>query len=897
MAIRQEQVVLIGAVALLGFLFFSGPGGATRESNRKKPAPEFEHHRAPDVGIATPRTRSADDLERELFAPPRDTRPLPMLAFVSPQLEPLQLLRPLPAAGPEPARFGQFLRVDKAVEEAPGLFLEAEVDEGAAEAGEEFAVSEDLDESLMTVEERQARLAAYKAKYDWVNIGGLHFGHIENEDRYSLFQSLDEPVKFVEVNPATGLAKFPNQEPFVFERDERLKEFAFADTVENDIELRRLEFTGALTQGQYLAGMELATHCVLNRFETPRALEVAAELYEKLAQLSADDPTAVLGLAFCAEAAFDFEEAFGIYHGLLDGNHGNHPLVLTRLAQLEARFRLTHQAEEHFRQAESFGRTSWLVQWEYGKFLLARGDVAEAHEHLKLAHKFEPTAADFQSIRAAIRTDLADSLVGLGELTEAQRLYTSALQADENEQRATAGLLNVAYLSGEVPPADDSAADTPETEGAGFELLLSQGLAALNAGDHVLARERLVQAAESDPLRAYQAWRALSHLAEVTGNGAEALDYIDRAEANDPTDVYTLFQRGRILAQNDDVEGAKTALTKALDRELELPDALAALGRLEMQTGDNEAAERYLERSVGIDGRLASAHTLRGLNALQMDRPEVARDHFDQALALDGTDPVANLGRGWCEYALGDPTEAKTLLREFEDSRRSLSEEDVYRVYANEQIANIDDWQEKVAWTDRFERQDLRNGWTTDEIASTRIDMVEGHVLLGGNFDKVGRTRLKRFFTSGDFVSLEAKLTVRADNTVRVGLFVALEQRRGARAGNQTSAEVTLSRHPQEKVVQYRSMRRGREDDPYIDSDVMPWADGQPVTLRLERYGESAKTAFRVLVDGVPIAERVPMPALGATTREIVVGIFAEGESGRRVNLEVDDVEIVKRER
>ena len=72
---------------------------------------------------------------------------------------------------------------------------------------------------------------------------------------------------------------------------------------------------------------------------------------------------------------------------------------------------------------------------------------------------------------------------------------------------------------------------------------------------------------------------------------------------------------------------------------------------------------------------------------------------------------------------------------------------------------------------------------------------------------------------------------------------------------------------------------------------------GQPVILRLERYGESAKTAFRVLVDGVPIAERVPMPALGATTREIVVGIFAEGESGRRVNLEIDDVEIVKRER
>jgi hypothetical protein len=145
-------------------------------------------------------------------------------------------------------------------------------------------------------------------------------------------------------------------------------------------------------------------------------------------------------------------------------------------------------------------------------------------------------------------------------------------------------------------------------------------------------------------------------------------------------------------------------------------------------------------------------------------------------------------------------------------------------------------------------------------------------------------------------VSFEAKLTVHSSNTVRVGLFVALEQRRGTREPDAATAEVVVSRHPQDKVVQYRAWRRGREDDPFIDSRVMPWADGQAVTLRLERYGESAKTAFRILVDGVPIAERVPMPALGATTREIVVGVFAEGESGRTVSVEIDDVEIVKRE-
>ena len=39
------------------------------------------------------------------------------------------------------------------------------------------------------------------------------------------------------------------------------------------------------------------------------------------------------------------------------------------------------------------------------------------------------------------------------------------------------------------------------------------------------------------------------------------------------------------------------------------------------------------------------------------------------------------------------------------------------------------------------------------------------------------------------------------------------------------------------------------------------------------------------------------MPSLGATSREIQVGVFVEGEPGHTVNLEVDDVEVVKRER
>lgn len=891
MAIRQEQVVLIGAALLVGYMVFTSTEVSQRTSRSGGAAPEFEHHSAPDVSKAQPLPRELGGIERELFSAPRDTNPLPELEFVIPPLEPLALLRPVPGAGPRPSLYGSFLRADKAVAEDPGLFIEEEASALAPEATSEFAVDEELDESLLTVEERQARLASYKANYDWINLGNLHFGQIRNRDRFRLNERLEEAIEFVEVNPATGAERWPGQDPIVYERT-RVEAFAFANTVENSIEMKRMDFEGDLSQGKYLAALQFAEECFANRFETPRALEVAEEMFGKAGQLTSEDPTASLGLASCAEAKFDFEKAFGIYRELTDGRFTKHPIVLTRLAMLEARFRLTARAREHFEAAERYGRTEWFVQWHFGNFLLEQGDVAAAVQHLELAGKFEPTSAEYQSVRAAIRTDMGNAHIAAGNIDKARDLYSRALQADEDEQRATAGLLNISYLTSR----DDSNLGV-EDEGAGFELLLAQGLLAIESGDLITAKQQLTLAAQADPMRAYEPWRALSYLAEITGNSSEALSYIDQAEANNPTDVYSLFQRGRILAQDDDTSGAMDALTKALDLELELPDALAAIGRLEMTQGNHEDAERYFERAVGIDPKLRSAITMRGLNALLLDREGVASEHFDDALRLNGDDPVASVGRAWCAYALGDPTEAKTLLREFSDSRRALGEEDPYRVYAAEQIERIGTWQEKVVWTDHFERQELRNGWKTDEEKETNYFMRDGLVAFEGTFDTSGRSRLKRFYTSGDFVSLEAKLKINPGNTARVGIFVALEQKRGSRTASQTTAEVTLSRHPQDRKIQYRSMRRGHEDDPYVDSEIMEWRDNQEVILRLERYGESAKTAFRVSIDGVPIAERLPMPSLGATTREIVVGVFAEGEPGRTLSISIDDIEIIKKER
>ena len=191
MAIRQEQVVLIGTCLLLGYMVFADSDVGRRGGGRAGAAPEFEHHFAPDVTRAMPWERKEGGIGRELFSAPRDTRPLPALRFVAPPLEPLALLRPIPSSGPRPALYGNFLRQKKELRLDTSLFLNDQNVEGSAGTGDQFVVDAELDESLLTPEERQARLASYKANYDSLNLGNLHFGQIYNRNRFSLSERPD----------------------------------------------------------------------------------------------------------------------------------------------------------------------------------------------------------------------------------------------------------------------------------------------------------------------------------------------------------------------------------------------------------------------------------------------------------------------------------------------------------------------------------------------------------------------------------------------------------------------------------------------------------------------------------------------------------------------------------
>jgi hypothetical protein len=395
MAVRQEKVVLIATAGLLGLLLWSGADSATRQSRaRSGAAPQFQSHPAPDATLALPAERAPRESSRELFAPPRDTQPLPPLAMQLPPLPRLTALAPPGLPGPAVPSFAAWLRADPTPVPVEGLFVTEQEDladdellEGSAGLTELLVESTagKRSEALLTPDERAALVASWKSLYDWlrVDVGEPLFGRIANPDRFGLVERPGEAILFTQIDPRTGAERFPGMQPVEYPR-ERVAQFAFADTVSNRIQARRREFLRDMSASRYDDLMGFAVRCVAWRLEAREALDVAAEMFALAEGFANGEPGPRLGLARCHEAAFRFEEAYQVYLDLLE-SHAHRAEVHVGLAQLEARLRLFESAEERFKLAESQDRLAWRVQWAYGRFLFERERWTEALAHLELA--------------------------------------------------------------------------------------------------------------------------------------------------------------------------------------------------------------------------------------------------------------------------------------------------------------------------------------------------------------------------------------------------------------------------------------------------------------------------------------------------------------------------------
>ncbi len=859
----------------------------SRGGSKKTDSTVYESVPTPNLAAALPPADRDDYFSRDLFAPPSDTAPLPPLQLILPPIEALPALASPTAYGPGP-RAAHLLRTPLALARVPGLF-DGDL-QGSVDAVLDGGITDPLD---MTAEQRAARIEALKRMHDWVvDQGRLKFGQIRNKGRFDLAR-LNEPVLFVEIDPGTGLEIFPDQDPLALERD-RVTEFGLADTPENFIELGSREFELPLGHGDIESVLAFAERCVELRNETPRALEVAEQMYLAVAQASDTDVRAPLGLARCFELGFRFDDAFTAYKEMTAGPFKTEAAPWARLGDLLARFRLFARAEENFQRALTVRSTSWEARWRYGRFLLDRDRVDEALDHLVEASKREPTDGDLRWARVAIRADLGACLLELGRVDEAYGRCEQARNANPGDDRGLAGMYSAAIFQEDAEPVDLTSAgeDGPD---ASFDLLIALGLQGIHQQEWRIARRYLERAAVADPFRAWMAWRSLSWLAERTGHPEEAYSFIERAYLSEPTDPWTLYQLGRLLAAQNDLPGAMTAFKAALDQDLDFADALIGLARLHQLAGEHEAAERYYERALTVASDQAVVHSLRGYNHFQLGDAGAAGEDFDQAVAMNENLASARIGQAWWFYANGDSGEALTRFGGAIDARRNEPEDDPYRAYAVEAIARIQEHEGKEVWTDRFDRiGSIANDWGLDEGDGVISSLRDGEVWLEGQFDKSGKGRVYQTLPAERFLSIEAMVTIHEGQDTRVNLFVTKEQ--DGRTGEvRVQSMVSIRRNSGDGNVQAVFIRKGQHDPEVIDLQGQVWPIGQPVLLRIETNGSTTDARMSLFMDDLPLLQRVEVKGMGRSQTPIRLGVSVEGQAGRSAKVSIDDVSVVRR--
>lgn len=914
MKLRREQVLLLVTAALVAFLGWSNRERARRApSSKSAEPPELERFAVPDATLALPAAARAARRggARDLFTPPRDTEPLLPLALERPPSLSLPALAPVPWPGLEARVMGALLRApsggEAKTESVPELFSGPEDVEALVEQTEADGATSSKPGSpskpsaavALTADERLARMEGYRKVYDWVRLGAGDplFGRITNADRFRLSRRPKEPIQFVEVLPETGLERLPGQAPTAFER-ERVVEFGFAATPANWIAAKRSELDDPLPPTQLGAALDLGERCLELRLEADNALAVAAEVFA-LAGASSDgqlSPTARLGLAHVHEAAFRFDAAFREYTALRD----KFPVdaeVRSALGALEARFHLFDSAEANLREAAKLARANWRVQLALGQFLLARGRAREALEPLGLAFAAEPGAAGDKRVRAQIRCALGRAAFAVGQLDDARVHFERALQADESYALAHAGRAAVELVAAGTGNRRASPGGT-ELDSGLAELAYNEALLALRAGQWVAARDGLRKALELEPLEAARALGALSYLASVTGWGEEALRLGEEAREADPTDAWIHYHLGRLDLERGELSSAAACLRAALAAQADFPDALALLAELALQQRDGEAAERYYERALLFEPQRAELHARRGWNALERGNAAAAEESLRAALASEPDSPLARAGLAWLAYARGDSAKAINALAELEDQRRNLPENEPYRAWCKRQIARIQDHESKVLWRDAFERRELKREWEVEEGAGPLVQIADGIVRLQGQFSQNGAARLLRSYEPGDFVAIEASITIDPSNNSMVGLFLSKERRRSA-GSKEVNAFVAVARR-KDGALAVATMDKAAAEIPWVDvpppSDGSWWPSGRAVRLRIEKQGEGNEARGRIFVDGVPVAEGFRLSSLSAPNMKLLVGVFAEGQTGLPCRVTVDDVEIVFRQ-
>jgi len=75
----------------------------------------------------------------------------------------------------------------------------------------------------------------------------------------------------------------------------------------------------------------------------------------------------------------------------------------------------------------------------------------------------------------------------------------------------------------------------------------------------------------------------------------------------------------------------------------------------------------------------------------------------------------------------------------------------------------------------------------------------------------------------------------------------------------------------------------------------VPFTAGTWHRLRIERDGEGSDATLSVFFDGIPVIDGERFTGFGRANNLVSLGLFVEGDTGRRAEVRIDNVEVTER--
>jgi tetratricopeptide (TPR) repeat protein len=202
------------------------------------------------------------------------------------------------------------------------------------------------------------------------------------------------------------------------------------------------------------------------------------------------------------------------------------------------------------------------------------------------------------------------------------------------------------------PPVQTRGAPAPQ-EPTAADLAIdafNAGVAAHQAGDRALARQKFEEAASLNPQLA-PAHYAVAAIAMEEGRHADAAAASEKAIELDPTHVRALDLRWRAYTALGDKPKAQTA-AEALAAADPAEGAVALYNRaVELfNGGDAAGAKALLERVLAGQPDHAKAHYMLGLSLVNQGNTVAAKEHLQRFLELAPDDPDAAAAREMLAY-------------------------------------------------------------------------------------------------------------------------------------------------------------------------------------------------------------------------------------------------------